>query len=194
MSKGATLVEVIYIDTEEHVPVLVGIGDTIVATEWAERSTRSRRSPTLKPASSRPRPSSASKEYRQDAVARIDVKREDRSGLYACYLGAQRGKLRGTELGWVEWLSAGDDPAGRARPAPAEESAAGGIRRAIERQLARVALDSMQPVGHLCDLLGISAASSRRLRTPWSTCSTTRAGRATPRPSATPGSTPAPCG
>ena len=32
------------------------------------------------------------------------MKREDRSGLYACYLGALRGKLRGSELGWVEWL------------------------------------------------------------------------------------------
>lgn len=102
MAKGATLVEVIYNDTEEHVPVLVGIGDTIVATDWAEEEYPFPPKPVLK--GLEPAEAEFEKELFRDAVARVDVKREDRSGLYACYLGALRGKLRGSELGWVEWL------------------------------------------------------------------------------------------
>ena len=102
MAKGATLVEVIYNDSEEHVPVLVGIGDTIVATDWAEEEYPFPSKPVLR--GLEPAEAEFEKELFRDAVARIDVKREDRSGLYACYLGALRGKLRGSELGWVEWL------------------------------------------------------------------------------------------
>ena len=36
MSKGARLLEVIYVDTEEPVNVLIGLGDSIRAAEWAE--------------------------------------------------------------------------------------------------------------------------------------------------------------
>ena len=35
-AKGATLFEVVYLDSGESVPVLVGIGDALVAAEWAK--------------------------------------------------------------------------------------------------------------------------------------------------------------
>lgn len=124
MSKGAKLLEIIYVDTEDQVDVLVTIGDSIRATEWAETEYPYPDRPDLSTAGLSPAEIDFRiAEYRQ-AKYDMDEKREWRSGLYAVYLGAKRAALRGSELGWIEWLSLvtmpQDDDA-----APAEESAAG---------------------------------------------------------------------
>lgn len=126
MSKGAKLLEIIYVDTQEPVNVLVGIGDSIRATEWAEKEYPYPEKPDLSGAGL----SSAEidfriAEYRQ-AKYDIDAKREWRSGLYAVYLGAKRAGLRGSELGWLDWLSLVTMPQDEdAAVADTEEPAAG---------------------------------------------------------------------
>ncbi len=67
-------------------------------------------------------------EYRRERLA-VDTKREWRSGLYAVFLGAQRAGLRGSELGWLEWLSLvtipqDDEPAGEDEEPSVGESGA----------------------------------------------------------------------
>jgi hypothetical protein len=65
-------------------------------------------------------------EYRE-AKAAVDETREHRSGLYAVFLGAQRGKLRGTETGdWIEWLSLVTMPEDEDAAADAAEAPAAG--------------------------------------------------------------------
>jgi len=104
MGKGATLFEVIYTDTDERVPVLLGIGDTIRATDWAEKEYPYPPKPNLTADLTADEIEFNRDEYRESKHA-VDETRENRSGLYAVFLAAQRGKLRGTELDWVEWLS-----------------------------------------------------------------------------------------
>ena len=104
MGKGATLFEVIYTDTQERVPVLLGIGDTIVATAWAEKQYPYPPKPDLKEGLSLAEIDFNREEYRE-AKAAVEETRDNTAGLYAVFLAAQRGKLRGSEIGWVEWLS-----------------------------------------------------------------------------------------
>jgi hypothetical protein len=104
MGKGATLFEIIYTDTEERVPVLLGIGDTIRATDWAEKEYPYPPKPDLKEGLSLAESDFNRDEYRE-AKAAVDEIRDNRAGLYAVFLAAQRGKLRGSEAGWLEWLS-----------------------------------------------------------------------------------------
>lgn len=122
MAGGAKLFEIIYVDTLERVPVLVGVGDTIVAQDWVEREY-----------SYPPKPDLSGLEAAQvdlerddysDAKYRVDRKREERAGLYAVYLGAKRAKLRGADEDWIEWLSLVTMPDDDDSPA-AEEPAAG---------------------------------------------------------------------
>lgn len=129
MAKGATIVRVIYLDDEQEVDVLCGLGDMIIAADWAEKEYPYP-----------PKPDLAGKqaieadflahEYRGEKAA-IDGKREHRSGLYGCYLGAKRMGLRGTELGWEQWLQlvtvpGGDD--GDDKPEAAEGESDGPSR------------------------------------------------------------------
>jgi hypothetical protein len=103
MGKGTTLFEVIYTDTQERVPVLLGIGDTIRATDWAEKQYPYPPKPDLKEGLSLAESDFNREEYRE-AKAAVDELRDNRAGLYAVFLAAQRGKLRGSEAGWQEWL------------------------------------------------------------------------------------------
>lgn len=104
MANGAKLFEVIYIDTEERIPVLVGIGDAIRATDWAEKEYPYPPRPDLKDGLTIDEHDFNREEYRE-AKAVVDQTREARAGLYAVFLGAERGKLRGSEAGWLDWLS-----------------------------------------------------------------------------------------
>lgn len=117
MAKGAKLFEVIYVDNNERVPVLVGIGDTVRATDWADREYPYPPKPdlrgmvigsdgtVLREGLTFDEIEFNREEHREEKFA-VDEKREGRGGLYAVFLGAQRGKLRGTETGdWIEWLS-----------------------------------------------------------------------------------------
>lgn len=119
--KGATLFEVVYLDNSESVPVLVGIGDALVAAEWAKAQV-----PLP------PKPELAGKdaleaeflieEYRAEK-AEVEAERQHVAGLYACYLGAQRSHLRDADhdhLYWLQRITIPDDES----PA-AEESAEG---------------------------------------------------------------------
>lgn len=122
MGKGATLTEVIYLDLpDERVPVLIGIGDTVVAQDWAEKEYPYPPKPDLSVQLSAAEVKFNIKEYRR-AKTDTDAMREWRTGLYAVYLGAKRGGLRGSELGWREWLSLvtmpvdDDDPAKEPEP------------------------------------------------------------------------------
>lgn len=73
---GAQLLKIIYVDNPEvDVPVLVSIGDTVRAQDWAKT------------------------EYPDDLKLQ-----DERAGLYAVYLGAKRAGLEGTKDGWLEWL------------------------------------------------------------------------------------------
>jgi hypothetical protein len=103
MASGAHLFEVIYTDTEERVAVLVGVGDTIIAQDWAEAEYPYPPRPVLGDITPAEIEFNLA-EYRYDK-ARIEAKREERAGLYACFLGAKRGKLRAADEGWMEWLS-----------------------------------------------------------------------------------------
>jgi hypothetical protein len=119
--KGATLFEVIYLDTDESVPVLVGIGDALVAAEWAK---------TQIPVPAKPELAGREQieaeflieEYRAEK-AEVENERQHIAGLYACYLGAQRSHLRDTDhdhLYWLQRVTIPDDDS----PEP-EESAEG---------------------------------------------------------------------
>ena len=103
MAKGAKLFEVVYVDNQERTPVLVGIGDTIRATDWAEKEYPFPPKPDLHEGLSLAEIEFNREDYREAKFA-VNATREHRAGLYAVYLGAARGKLRGTELGWQEWL------------------------------------------------------------------------------------------
>jgi hypothetical protein len=104
VANGAKLFEVIYVDSQERLPVLVGIGDTIRATDWAEKEYPYPPKPVLTADLTEAELEFNRDEYR-DAKFAVDQTREHRSGLYAVYLGALRGRMRGSEEGWVEWLS-----------------------------------------------------------------------------------------
>lgn len=71
----AQVLEVIYVESGDSKPVLVTIGDTVRAQDWARD------------------------QYPDDLTLQ-----EQRAGLYAVYLGAKRAGLPGTGLGWLEWL------------------------------------------------------------------------------------------
>jgi hypothetical protein len=125
MGKGATLFEVIYTDTQERVPVLLGIGNTIRAQDWAEKEYPYPPRPDLKEGLSLAEIDFNCGEYRE-AKAAVDETRENRAGLYAVFLAAERGNLRGSEAGWVEWLSMvtmPDDDTDEAEDLAAGESA-----------------------------------------------------------------------
>lgn len=130
MGHGAKLIEVVYADTEESAAVLIGIGDTIVASRWARDEVADPERPDLSEGLSAAELEFNRDEYR-DAKLAAEEERENLAGLYAIFLGAERARLRGTELGWLEWLrmvtiprSSGDDdaPAGDDRPGPGESS------------------------------------------------------------------------
>jgi hypothetical protein len=123
MSKGARLLEVIYVDTEEPVNVLIGLGDSIRAAEWAEAEYPYPAKPDLPADLSPAEVDFRIAEFRRERLE-VDAKREWRSGLYAVFLAAQRAKLRGSELGWLEWLSLVTIPQDD-EPAPTEEPSAG---------------------------------------------------------------------
>lgn len=104
MGKGAKLFEVIYLDTQEVVPVLVGIGDGLRAMDWADKEYPYPPKPELTADLTADEIEFNREEYREAKLA-VDETREARGGLYAVALGAERGKLRGSEAGWLEWLS-----------------------------------------------------------------------------------------
>lgn len=104
MAKGAKLFEVIYLDTQEAEPVLVGIGAAIQATDWAEKEYPYPPKPDLGADLSLVESDFNLEEYRAEKRA-VDEMRESRASLYAVFLGAERSKLRGAEAGWLEWLS-----------------------------------------------------------------------------------------
>ena len=103
MANGAKLIEVIYVDTQESVPVLIGIGDTIRASDWAETEVALPAKPDLSDGLSAAELEFNRDEYR-DAKIEAEEKREHLAGLYAVWLGAERAKLRGSEQGWLDWL------------------------------------------------------------------------------------------
>jgi len=69
-------IKVVYVDGEEVCEVLVTLGDTVRAQDWAE------------------------KEYKDASQRRKD----ERAGFYAVYLAAKRQHLKDTGLDWLEWL------------------------------------------------------------------------------------------
>jgi hypothetical protein len=111
MAKGATIVRVIYLDDEQEVDVLCGLGDMIIAADWAETEYPYPEKPRLVEGMSLAESDFLIEEYRSEK-ADVDGKREHRSGLYGCYLGAKRMGLRGTELGWEQWLQLVTVPGG----------------------------------------------------------------------------------
>lgn len=123
MAKGATIVRVIYLDSDEEVDVLCGLGDMIIATDWAETEYPYPPKPELPDALSISEVDFRIEEYRNEKAA-VDGKREHRAGLYGCWLGAKRMGLRGTELGWEQWLQRVTVPA--ADDKAADEDAAEG--------------------------------------------------------------------
>ncbi|MDI9598685.1 MAG: hypothetical protein QM323_04190 [Acidobacteriota bacterium] len=125
-AKGATLFEVVYLDSGESVPVLVGIGDALVAAEWAKEQVPLPAKPEL----AGREPVEAEfliEEYRAEK-AEIEAERQHIAGLYACFLGAQRAHLPDTDhdhLYWLQRVTIPDDSAGEASPAADEEPAEG---------------------------------------------------------------------
>ena len=75
MGNGARIVKVIYVTDQEQRDFLVSIGDTVRAQDWAEG------------------------QYPDNPR-----KAEERAGLYACFLGAKRKGLPGTDGDYLEWL------------------------------------------------------------------------------------------
>jgi hypothetical protein len=104
MANGARLTEVIYSDTGERQTVCVGIGDAIIAEDWAEAEYPYPPKPDLHEGLSQAEIDFNREEYREAKFA-VDRTREIRGGLYALFLGAERARLRGTEQGWRAWLS-----------------------------------------------------------------------------------------
>lgn len=121
-NKGATLFEVIYLDTDENVPVLVGIGDALVAAEWAKQQVPLPAKPELA-GKEQIEAEFLIEEYRAEK-ADVEAERQHLAGLYACYLGAQRSHLRDTDHDHVYWLQRVTIP-DDASPAADEESAEG---------------------------------------------------------------------
>ena len=120
-NKGATLFEVIYLDTDENVPVLVGIGDALVAAEWAKTQVPLPAKPELA-GKEQIEAEFLIEEYRAEK-ADVEAERQHVAGLYACYLGAQRSHLRDTDhdhLYWLQRVTIPDDESPEA-----EESAEG---------------------------------------------------------------------
>ena len=109
MSKGAKLLEVIYVDTEEPVNVLIGLGDSIRAAEWAEAEYPYPAKPELPADLSPAEVDFRIAEFRRERLE-VDAKREWRSGLYAVFLGAQR-EARGSAR--LARVARRDHPAGR---------------------------------------------------------------------------------
>jgi hypothetical protein len=104
MAQGAKLIDVIYVDTQETQQVLIGIGDSIRAQDWAKAEYPYPDKPELGEALSGSE-IEFNRELWRTERAQVEEEREWRAGLYAVYLGAVRGKLRGSEEGWLEWLS-----------------------------------------------------------------------------------------
>lgn len=75
MANGATLLKVVYVDTGDEASILITIGDSIRAQDWARG------------------------EYQDDITLQ-----EQRAGMYACFLGAKRGNLPHTDGDWLAWL------------------------------------------------------------------------------------------
>jgi hypothetical protein len=121
VSKGATLFEVIYLDTNDSVPVLVGVGDAVIAAEWAKEQYPYPEQPDLA-GKSQIEATFIVEEYRF-AKAEVELEREHYAGLYACFLGAQRAKLRETDHDWLYWLqrvTIPDDSSDDGEPAEGE--------------------------------------------------------------------------
>ena len=120
--KGATLFEVVYLDNNERVPVLVGIGDALVAAEWAKTQVALPAKPELA-GKDLIEAEFLIEEYRAEK-AEVGLERQHVAVLYACYLGAQRSHLRDTDHDHVYWLQRVTIP-DDAGPAADEESAEG---------------------------------------------------------------------
>lgn len=104
MAQGAKLIEVVYVDTQETQTVLLGLGDSIRAEDWAKNQYPYPPKPALGEGLTVDEVDFNRELWRTER-AEVDENRAWRAGLYAVYLAAQRSKLRGTEEGWVEWLS-----------------------------------------------------------------------------------------
>ena len=104
MAKGAKLMEVVYLDTQERAEVLVGIGDAVRGVDWAAKEYPLPERPAFGSDLTQAEVKFNVAEYRK-AKAAVEQMREDRSALYAVFLGAERGKLRGADAGWLDWLS-----------------------------------------------------------------------------------------
>ena len=100
--KGATLFEVVYLDSDESVPVLVGIGDALIAAEWAKEQIPLPGKPEL--AGKEPIEAQFLIEEYRFEKGEVEAERQHVAGLYACYLGAQRSQLRDTDHDWRYWL------------------------------------------------------------------------------------------
>lgn len=122
-NKGATLFEVVYLDTSESVPVLVGIGDALVGAEWAKEQIPAPAKPDLT-GKGQIEAEFLIEEYRAEK-AEVEAERQHIAGLYACFLGAQRAHLRDTDHDHVYWLQRVTIPDDAPGPAAEEEPAAG---------------------------------------------------------------------
>lgn len=120
--KGATLFEVVYLDNDESVPVLVGIGDALVAAEWAKTQIPYPAKPELA-GKEQVEAEFLIEEYRAEK-ADVELERQHVAGLYACFLGAQRSHLRDTDHDHLYWLQRVTIPDTSGDPA-AEEPAEG---------------------------------------------------------------------
>lgn len=94
------VIRVIYVEDQSAHDVLVTIGDSVRAQDWAE-------------------------EQYPDDIA----KQEARGGLYGVYLAAKRQKLPSSHLDWLEWLdlvTVEDDEAEDTDTEPLETGESGG--------------------------------------------------------------------
>lgn len=126
MATSATVFEVVYLESGERVPVLVGIGDALIAAEWAEGQVPLPPKPALAGVDAIEAEFLIA-EYRTEK-AEAELERQHLSGLYACFLGAQRARLPETDhdhLYWLQRVTIPDDSAGEASPAADEEPAEG---------------------------------------------------------------------
>jgi hypothetical protein len=97
MAKGATIIRVIYLADEKEIDVLCGLGDMIIATDWAENCTVPTEADLAASWPSRPIPGACVREEK----AAVERKREHRSGHYAASSAPAMGPS-GTELGWEQ--------------------------------------------------------------------------------------------